>query len=220
MISAIAGFLAGTLHVFAGPDHLAAIAPLAVDGRSRAWKTGLRWGLGHAAGVIVVGFLSLMLRDLLPLKNISDWSERLVGVLLIAIGLWGIRKAMQVHSHEHEHAGERHVHLHIHSASQPHQDLSAHTHGHTAFGIGTIHGLAGSSHFFGVLPTLAFPRATEGIIYLVAFGLGTIAAMLFFSTAISKIAGRMTKRNVKGYRNAMCCCSFATLLIGGYWLFV
>ena len=219
MIYAIAGLLAGSLHVFSGPDHLAAIAPLAINVRRRAWITGLRWGIGHSAGVLVIGILSLILSDLLPPENISNWSEQISGVLLIAIGFWGIRKAMQVHSHEHEHAGERHVHLHIHCAGQSHQEIQPHTHNHTAFGIGTIHGLAGSSHFLGVLPAIAFPNVTDGIMYLISFGLGTIAAMLFFSTALSTIAGGLTQRTVTGYRNLMYCCSVGTLLVGAYWLF-
>lgn len=220
MISVIAGLVAGSLHVLSGPDHLAAIAPLAVDVRRRAWITGLRWGIGHAAGVLLVGMLSLLLRDLLPLEGISNWSERLVGVLLIIIGCWGIRKAMQIHAHEHEHNGETHVHLHMHGANQSHERKQAHTHSHTAFGIGTIHGLAGSSHFLGVLPAIAFPHVADGVIYLVAFGLGTVAAMSLFSTAISRMAGRFTQRTVNGYRNLMCGCSVTTLLVGGYWLAV
>ena len=59
MTLAFAGFLAGFVHVLSGPDHLAAIAPYAVDGKSRAWRTGVRWGLGHAAGVLGVGLLVL-----------------------------------------------------------------------------------------------------------------------------------------------------------------
>jgi sulfite exporter TauE/SafE len=220
MISAIAGLLAGSLHVLSGPDHLAAIAPLAVDTRRRAWATGLRWGIGHSAGVLVVGLLSLWLRDLLPLERISSWSERLVGVLLIVIGFWGIRKATRIHVHEHEHDGERHVHLHSHTPGQSHESLSSHSHRHTAFGIGTLHGLAGSSHFLGVLPALAFSNVADAIAYLVAFGIGTVIAMAFFSTAISSMAGRVTNRTLKGYRNLMCCCSVATLLVGGYWLAV
>lgn len=166
----------------------------------------------------MVGLLSLWLRDLLPLKDISHWSERLVGVLLIVIGFWGIRKTMQIHAHEHEHAGERHAHIHMHSLNHTHEYAKAHTHSHTAFGIGTIHGLAGSSHFLGVLPALAFPSTTDGIIYLITFGFGTVAAMSLFSTVISTMARQVTQRTVKGYRNLMCCCSVATLLVGGYWL--
>ena len=108
MIAAITGLVAGVLHVWSGPDHLAAIAPLAVRRPKRAWKPGLRWGLGHSAGVAVVGLLSLWLRDLLPLNLISNWGERFVGVLLFGIGIWALRKAFKIHAHEHEHEGRNH----------------------------------------------------------------------------------------------------------------
>lgn len=218
MISALAGLVAGSLHVLSGPDHLAAVAPLAVDTRRRAWVTGLRWGIGHSSGVLFVGILSILLRELLPLADISHWSERLVGVLLIGIGFWGIRKAMQVHAHEHEHAGERHVHLHIHGAGNSSRQI--HHHNHTSFGIGTLHGLAGSSHFFGILPAMAFASRAEAIIYLLAFGVGTIIAMTLFSSTVSALAARFSFRTVAGYRTVMCVCSGAAVLVGGYWLFV
>ncbi len=218
MISALAGFLAGSIHVLSGPDHLAAITPLAVDVRRRAWMTGLRWGAGHASGVMVVGLLSLMLRDLLPLESISSWSERLVGVLLIVIGFWGIRKAMQFHAHEHSHDGERHVHLHVHASKRSHSHEIPHTHSHTAFAIGTVHGLAGSSHFLGVLPAIAFPHFASGLAYLVSFGVGTVLAMSLFSTVLSKVSQGISQKTSSAYRYVMCSCSVGTLLVGGYWL--
>src|SRR4051812_35717792 len=112
-----AGIGAGLVHVFSGPDHLAAIAPLAIKRQRGAWLTGLRWGVGHASGVVFVGILSLLLRGLLPVDLISNWSDRLVGALLIGIGLWTFRKALLVHTHPHEHEGDTHEHIHIHSKS-------------------------------------------------------------------------------------------------------
>src|SRR6185312_3569262 len=109
--------------------------------RSAAWRTGLRWGMGHASGVIFVGILSLLLRGFLPVDLISNWSDRLVGALLIGIGLWTLRKAMLVHTHPHEHEGETHEHIHIHSRSGAHT-VKRHAHTHAAFGIGTLHGLS------------------------------------------------------------------------------
>src|SRR5438445_12754759 len=157
MIAILSGLIAGVGHVWSGPDHLAAIAPLAVREPRRSWLPGLRWGLGHSAGVAVIVVLSLMLRELLPIDLLSSWGERFVGVMLIGIGLWGVRKALQntVHTHEHEHGGERHVHVHAHSQKTHHAE-SAHRHTHAAFGIGILHGLAGSSHLLGILPLLAF----------------------------------------------------------------
>src|ERR1700743_3884849 len=103
-----AGIIAGLIHVFSGPDHLAAIAPLAMKRQRGAWLTGLRWGMGHASGVAFVGILSLILRGILPIDLISNWSDRLVGVLLIGIGLWTLRKAMLIHTHAHSHDGDVH----------------------------------------------------------------------------------------------------------------
>jgi len=55
MTLALAGVAAGVVHVLSGPDHLAAIAPYAVTDKTRSWKTGVRWGLGHSTGVLGVG---------------------------------------------------------------------------------------------------------------------------------------------------------------------
>src|SRR5215212_9318485 len=93
MITLFTGLIAGVAHVWSGPDHLAAIAPLATRHRTRQWLPGLRWGIGHSGGVAVVGLLSLWLKDLLPVKLVSLWGERLVGLTLVAIGLWALRKA-------------------------------------------------------------------------------------------------------------------------------
>ena len=54
LVEVVAGLAAGALHVWSGPDHLAAVAPLAVRGRRRSWAVGMRWGIGHSAGVAAV----------------------------------------------------------------------------------------------------------------------------------------------------------------------
>ncbi len=222
MISILPGFLAGLIHVFSGPDHLAAIAPLAVKGHQRRWLAGVRWGTGHALGVGVLGAGSLLLRGALPIDMISSWSERLVGVLLIGIGLWGFRRAFrnQVHSHEHVHGGERHVHIHVHSHARGHGQANAHAHGHAALGIGALHGLAGGSHFLGVLPALALPSAEHAVAYVLAYGAGTIAAMATFSTLVGLVAARCEIGGALAYRRLMSVCSCAAVGVGCAWLVV
>src|SRR5207247_5796494 len=71
MIAVITGFVAGIVHVWSGPDHLAAIAPLPARKPRRAWLPGARWGPGHSAGVAVGGLVSLWLRVVLPLHLLS-----------------------------------------------------------------------------------------------------------------------------------------------------
>ena len=39
-----AGLIASILHVIAGPDHLAAVAPFAIESKRKAWKIGLFLG--------------------------------------------------------------------------------------------------------------------------------------------------------------------------------
>jgi len=219
MIAVLTGLVAGIIHVWSGPDHLAAIAPLTVRKPVRAWVPGTRWGIGHSAGVGVVGLVSFWLRDLVPVNWVSNWGERLVGVMLFAIGIWALRKAFTVHAHEHEHAGDRHLHLHAHSRHIAHEEVRAHSHHtHAAFGIGLLHGLAGSSHFLGVLPVLAFPTAGLALAYLVAFAVGTIASMALFSWLIGSLAARCASRSTTLYRGLMSVCASAAMVVGGFWL--
>lgn len=222
MISVVTGLVAGAIHVVSGPDHLAAVAPFAAESKHKAWNVGLRWGVGHAGGVLFVGMLSLLLRDWLPLDAISSWSERLVGVVLIGIGLWGARRALsgRVHTHEHEHGGEKHVHIHTHdgAGAHTHEGATEHRHTHAAFAVGTLHGMAGSSHFLGVLPALAFPTMTEAVWYLTAYGIGTVAAMVAFSSLVGWSARCLAVSSVQAYRRMMAVCSFAAVAVGGWWL--
>jgi ABC-type nickel/cobalt efflux system permease component RcnA len=222
MIAAITGFIAGLIHVWSGPDHLTAIAPLAVRQPERAWVPGVRWGLGHSAGVAVVGLLTLWLRGLLPVDLLSSWGERLVGVMLFGIGLWALRKALKsnVHVHEHDHDGQRHLHIHAHGQHSAHPATrnAAHHHSHIAFGIGILHGLAGSSHFIGVLPILAFPTKVQAIAYLAAFGAGTVVSMAMFSSGIGLLAKRCNASGAKIYRGLMSTCAIAAMAVGGFWL--
>lgn len=220
MIAAITGALAGTVHVLTGPDHLTAIAPLAVRRPRGAWIPGVRWGLGHSAGVIVVGLLSLWLRGALPLDLISSFGDRIVGVVLFGIGIWTLRRALKhnIHTHEHEHHGQRHVHFHTHHNHARHETPAAHErHTHAAFAIGTLHGLAGSSHLLGILPMLALPTKAEAVTYLICFGVGTVLAMAGFSLGMGYMAARCAANGVKLYRALMTTCAIAAMVIGCVW---
>ncbi len=159
----LAGLVAGSVHVLSGPDHLAALSPLGA-GRRRGWLLGALWGLGHAAGVALLGGLILLFRSRWEPALLSAWGERLVGVVLVGLGLWGLRKALSpwLHAHTHHHGEQVHTHLHWHppGAGQHHPDQ--HRHRHTSFLVGSLHGVAGGSHLLGVLPTLALPSSAGG----------------------------------------------------------
>jgi hypothetical protein len=185
-----AGLAAGLLHVFSGPDHLAAVAPLAADTDRSHWRTGLQWGVGHTIGVLLIACLLLLIREQLPLDAISVYSERLVGVALILVGGWGVWKASRSGFKPHSHAG-------------------------ASFGMGALHGLAGSSHLFGVLPALAFATRIEAALYLTGFGAGAIIGMTAFSAIMGLLSSRFSRRHSSGLLYAS---SAAALVIGGFWL--
>ncbi|KAB2675583.1 MAG: sulfite exporter TauE/SafE family protein [Verrucomicrobia bacterium] len=223
MLVAFTGFLAGFTHVLSGPDHLAAVTPLAVESHRDSWRSGFRWGLGHSAGVAVVGLMAFALREAMPLERISAWSERLVGVVLVGVGLWAVRRALRIriHTHWHEHGGQTHQHVHLHAPPESGRSpvgTAVHRHTHAAFGIGTLHGLAGSSHFFGVLPALALPDAWHAGAYLLAFGLGTVAAMSGFAAVFGRVAGWFALSHLEAYRGLMYASATAALGVGGWWL--
>ncbi len=222
MFAAFAGALAGLLHVFSGPDHLAAVAPLSLEHGPRSWRIGLGWGVGHSAGVIVLGLVLLLLKEFLPLEGISSWAERLVGVVLIGIGIWGLRKAFanKVHLHAHQHGGEQHAHFHVHGTKTAHSPArsSAHQHSHAVMGVGMLHGLAGGSHLMNMVVALAFPTRVQTLTYIGTYVLGTVTAMSFFSLLVGWIAARWAVGSQMAYRNLMVACSVVALLLGGYWL--
>ncbi|MDA1184551.1 MAG: High-affinity nickel transporter [Acidobacteria bacterium] len=215
MLTALTGALAGLLHVLTGPDHVAAVGPLALDSRRRGWLAGWTWGIGHASGVVVVAALAVLLRDLLPsIDRISEWSERLVGVALIAVGFWALRRSAQVGTSPHTHGATGHDHLHVQAGPRWLRRLG---HAHAAFCLGVLHGVAGSSHFVGVLPALALPTRAAAMTYILSFGVGTVAAMTAFAASAGYVGG-IAHGHSTAHRAMTAAAALAAIGIGGVWL--
>ena len=206
MIIFLTGFIASIAHVATGPDHLAAVTPLAIDSRKKSWMIGCSWGLGHTAGMLLIGLLFLAFRGFLPIDSISKHSDTDIGLLLIAIGSWAIIRTLRRHHHGnrphfHFHAKPflyTHIHRHTHDDSPDH----LHTHADsvrqnvlTALFIGIIHGFAGFSHLVALLPSLAMPSLGDAAIYIVAFASGTILTMILFAFVLGIIAVRSAASN-------------------------
>lgn len=222
LLTSLTGLIAGAGHVFSGPDHLAAIAPLAVDRRRGTWRVGLLWGLGHSGGVWLLGILALIFREALPIDLLSTWGERGVGFVLIGVGICGLRRMfrVRVHSHVHEHDGMTHAHIHVHDDRPKRDHPMEHTHGHRAAGIGALHGLAGTAHLIGVLPALLLPTRSAAAIYIFAFGVGSILAMTGFTWGMGLVANRFDRLGTRTYRLLLGTTCAAAIAIGCFWCVV
>lgn len=115
------GIIMGTIHVLTGPDHLSALATLSatdVGSRSRRgennntgapknWKLrsfflGVRWGVGHSLGLIVVGGILIGIQagttsgEWVGLNTwVFTMLETFVGVFMLVLGSYGITKALK-----------------------------------------------------------------------------------------------------------------------------
>lgn len=215
MLMVVTGAFAGLIHVLSGPDHLAAVAPLAAADQKRGWLAGWTWGAGHASGVALVAVLAVLFRDLLPpIDLISLWGERLVGVALIGVGFWALRRAMRIHPARHTHGPVAHEHLHVQRGPAWLRRLG---HAHASFYLGILHGVAGSSHFFGVLPALALPTQAAALTYIAAFGAGSIVAMTAFAACVGMLGARLP-RGARAQRTMMQAAAVLAFIVGGFWL--
>ena len=201
MLTFLTGFVASVAHVVTGPDHLAAVTPLAIDSRKSSWMIGLAWGLGHTIGMLLIGMLFVLFKEMLPVDLISKHSETVIGLLLIGIGTWAIVRAYRNHTHgnlPHPHVHTQpfffaHIHRHTHDVSSSHDHEHAgktRQNAFTALSIGIVHGFAGFSHLFALLPSLALPTIWASVVYVIAFASGTIMTMILFSFILGIVAFR------------------------------
>lgn len=181
---------AGFAHAFEA-DHVLAVSNI-VSQRNNvhlSLKDGIFWGLGHASTILLIGVLIIIFKTNIP-ENYFNYFEAMVGGMLIILGVYRLAnyftvKKIVIHVHEYVNTGDEHGGVHLHKGN-----TSAHYHNHLlAYGIGLLHGLAGS----GAIILLAMSQikgSVEGLIYLVIFGTGCILGMLLaaglFSIPFSK----------------------------------
>lgn len=234
MLSFLLGAAAGAAHVITGPDHWVAITPLSIAQPHRALRVGVRWGIGHALGILALGALGLFLRDALSLDEVSSFAEATVGVVLVISGAWALHRsrALLIHSHPHTHHDEpqgdnpkdehehQHEHVHLHVGVEDHErEHEDKSHMHAALGFGLLHGVAGASQLWALIPTLALPKA-QAISYLVGFLVSSVLAMGGFTYAVGRWAqlGRAgSKRGQMGLNRAFQVVGWGSIALGVYW---
>lgn len=163
--AALAGLAAGCLHTLAGPDHLAALAPLTV-GRAPGASAlcGALWGLGHSAGQLALGLGMVLLKGrferLVP--ALTRWSTASVGAMLLLIGGLGLKEVLELRRGGDEQPD-------AHAPAQASSLLGT-------FATGVVYGLQPDS-LFVIVPALTLSSQAAGAAYMTAFVVGTVVAM-------------------------------------------
>ena len=178
------GFLLGIKHAF-DADHIAALS--AIVSKNEPIKSssllGMFWGFGHTISLLVVGLVILLLKISIPEKIVLSL-EFIVGIMLVLLGInvvMAINKN-KIHFHKHIHGKEEHIHVHSHKLKKNH--AHEHTTLYQSLSIGLIHGLAGSAAItLFVLTTIK--SFWIGMIYMLTFGIGSMAGMIMVSSIIS-----------------------------------
>jgi ABC-type nickel/cobalt efflux system permease component RcnA len=180
------GFVLGIKHAIE-PDHIIAVSTIASRSK-KIWSASLAgafWGMGHTATLFVVGMSLILMKVEMPEKWAMSF-EFFVGIMLVYFGIHSILSfsKKKLHSHEHKHnEGEVHKHFHAHEQSVKHEHAHRDVSYLKSMIIGVVHGLAGSAAM--VLLTMSTMASVwQGAIYILIFGMGTVAGMLVTTTII------------------------------------
>jgi ABC-type nickel/cobalt efflux system permease component RcnA len=175
------------------PDHLVAVTSLvAADdgGTRRATRLGAWWGVGHASMLIVVGIPLIAFKSALP-AWLEAGAEKAVGVLILALAARVIWKWARgdYRAGPHGHAPPSDVppdqsHRHLRHGDEPrHRHRSVRT-ARQAFGIGLLHGLAGTGAV-ALLLLAALPTQLEAVLALALFAPMSMISMAMCTTAFA-----------------------------------
>ena len=209
------GSLLGMRHALE-PDHLAAVSTLVSRERNslKAALLGMCWGLGHTAGLIVVGAVLVVFRAELPTR-IADIFELLVAIMLIALGsravLAALRQVRPAHHHRLAFA------VHQHSGMPAHVHIGAWTLARRPLIVGAIHGLAGSGALTALVLT-TLPSTSARLSYMALFGLGSTVGMAALSGLLGWPLARLGAHHgvARAISLAVGCMSVALGLFWGY----
>ena len=159
-------------------DHVIAVSAILrkVKSFGSALKIGISWAIGHMITAAIITAMLFYFRESF-LSGLLSHFEKIVGVMLIALGLWSLKDAIFFHSHSHRHGNTAHSHVHSHFHKSKHSHLHKHM-----LGIGIVHGLASNDELL-VLLTASLGVATFGGIMLGIgfFSIGVVLGMAVFS---------------------------------------
>lgn len=228
------GLLLGIFHVLT-PDHLSALSALSVGGSWRAFSLGVRWGIGHSTGLIVVTLAFISMKGQLDLRYIGRWCDAAVGAFMMALGAVGVAATFK-------NARERNLKkrteddnlmqlMDDNGQSGPKGDFDDPvewcfhidtrdplTQRVASLFMGILHGFAGPGGVLAVLPTVEMTRWQSACIYLGSFVLASTISMGAFAATFGEVTRRIGARAESVEAGLRLFSSFAAVVVGAVWL--
>lgn len=171
---------------------------------------GVQWAIGHGLSLLLLGSILFALK-LTIAESLAGSLEKIVGVVLIGLGLWTLyqlRPGEMHHTHSHHHDGghqhahdeqhahgeqhaygEQHAHEHHDEAAHTHADGTTHSHhGHShgkgSLWMGMLHGAAGTAAFVGEALVAVSQTYLAVFLYTLFFSIGVLVAMALYAGAL------------------------------------
>ena len=173
------GLLLGCLHALEA-DHIITVTNLVLnkDSLKKSLRLALQWGFGHSLTLTILAILVFSL-DTAFMALMSTTAEQMVGVTMIFLGLIVFFQELKQNSKFKGFA---------------HKDVE--TSGSQLFGVGVLHGVAGSTSIFLLIP-VALTKSILGVFsYVGLFCLGMILTMGFYGLFLQKFS---TNKNFYTY---------------------
>ena len=173
------GLLLGCLHALEA-DHIVTVTNLVLnkDSLKKSLRLALQWGLGHSLTLTILAILVFSL-DTAFMALMSTKAEQMVGVTMIFLGLIVFFQELKQNSK---------------FKVFDHKDIEIS--GPILFGVGVLHGVAGSTSIFLLIP-VALTKSIWGVFsYVGLFCLGMILTMGFYGLFLQKFS---TNKNFYTY---------------------
>ena len=208
------GLVLGMRHAF-DRDHITAVThfiSLEPDPLKSAWF-GFRWAIGHAVTVLGLGSLILLLHLKFD-PAFERYAELLVGVTLIALGIWRLVLLWRErrHTHRHEHRTTAHDHEHSHTPGREHVHKFAPTL------VGMVHGASGTVELFVLIPITLITVTWLAYLYIGLFSMGCALTMSLYGYVVGRFYRRANETGQQIYRALVILTSISGLVLGLIWI--
>lgn len=205
------GFFLGMRHA-TDPDHVVAVSTIVARERTlrAAAPVGVLWGVGHTLTIFLVGGAIILFGVVIP-PRLGLGMEFSVAIMLVLLGALNVRsifvdaRAIAHHGHDgptHAHAEPRPPGLGKLGSARP-------------LVVGIVHGLAGSAAV-ALLVLGAIRDAWWGVLYLLIFGVGTVAGMLIITVAMAVPVIAAARRFERLHRALAVVTGLASIVFGAF----